>query len=509
MTRDENLDRITYALRAAGTLDRDQIARMFSAVTWARIGAVTFAELEADARFIVDGTHVTVDPEAAWPDEDPDEAGSPDNCTVARTVRLSDVVPERISWLWPGRIPAGKLAVLDGDPSLGKSTLCLEFARPITTGTPWPDGAPCEPGSVLLMSAEDGLADTVRPRLDAAGADPDRVVALTEVLVTIGGETTSRPVTLADVDLIADSILTAQARLAIVDVLMAYMPDNRNSHNDQAVRAVLSRLATIAEATGCTILLIRHLNKQMGGTALYRGGGSIGIVGAARAAYLVAKDPDDDTGEARIFAPTKTNLSTTPDSLRYRLVSAPGSDVARVEWLGVSAHRADDLLAHAGGDDEDRAERSAAEDWLTAYLSDRNRGGTASAVEVKRAAAAAGFADKALRSARERVCIKPVKDGMAGGWTWSLKGTVPEDASKVPKMPTRNERASSAPSRAPSALQLVPTEPDTADSDPVAPADESPVQLRIRAKDAAIAAGAMTEHDTIPAAYLREFGVIA
>jgi len=113
-------------------------------------------------------------------------------------VRLSDVKPERVSWLWPRRIPAGKLVTLDGDPGLGKSTLALEFAATITTGGAWPDGSVCDfPGDIILLSAEDGLADTVRPRLDAAGADTTRVHAVQGVTMADGS---LRPPTLADVD---------------------------------------------------------------------------------------------------------------------------------------------------------------------------------------------------------------------------------------------------------------------------------------------------------------------
>ena len=103
------------------------------------------------------------------PDEEPDQAAP----SRLSTIRLSDVQPERVSWLWPGRIPAGKLVTLDGDPSLGKSTLSLAFAAIVTTGGTWPDNSPCNfPGDVILLSAEDGLADTVRPRLDPASTPP-------------------------------------------------------------------------------------------------------------------------------------------------------------------------------------------------------------------------------------------------------------------------------------------------------------------------------------------------
>ena len=241
---------------------------------------------------------------------------------VMATTRLADVQPERVSWLWPGRIPVGKLVTLDGDPGLGKSTLALDITATITTAGTWPDGSICGyPGAVLLMSAEDGLADTVRPRLDAAGADVTKVHAVDGVPVDADG--TLRPPTLADVLALEEAIHRTGARLLVIDVVMAYLPDGTDSHKDQDIRRVLSRLAALADRTGCTVLLLRHLNKAKGGDPLYRGGGSIGIVGAARAGLLVAPDPDDP--ERRVLASVKSNLGPAPESLAYRLVGEVSS----------------------------------------------------------------------------------------------------------------------------------------------------------------------------------------
>lgn len=216
---------------------------------------------------------------------------SPAPASRAQLVRLADVVSEQVTWLWPGRLPAGKLVVLDGDPSLGKSTLALTFAAHLSVGRAWPDGTPCPHADTVLLSAEDGLADTVRPRLDAAGGDPARVHALTEVvdLAEDTGECFLRSPTLRDVGPISDAVESTGARLLIVDVLMAYLGGKTDSHRDQDIRAVLHPIAALADRAGCTVLLLRHLNKTTGGSALYRGGGSIGIVGACRAGYVVAR----------------------------------------------------------------------------------------------------------------------------------------------------------------------------------------------------------------------------
>ena len=314
-------------------------------------------------------------------------------------VRLSDVTPERVSWLWPGRIPAGKLVTLDGDPSLGKSTLALSFAAHVTTGRTWPDGTPCEhDGAVILLSAEDGLADTVRPRLDAAGADVTRVIAVEGVTCTEDdGTRYLRPPTLADVDELTAAVIEHGARLLVVDVLMAYLPGKVDSHRDQDIRRVMSRLSTMAEQTGCTVLVLRHLNKVKGGDPMYRGGGSIGIVGAARAGMLVAADPEDP--DTRVLAGVKSNLGPMPGALTYRLESVDGSGVARVVWTGSSDHDARSLLA-------DRSEEDGREDGndiasiIRSYLVEV--GGKAPAAEVLKHTRAAGLSDNAVKKARTR-----------------------------------------------------------------------------------------------------------
>lgn len=338
-----------------------------------------------------------------------------EDAALVRLTTLADVRPERVSWLWPGRIPVGKLVTLDGDPGLGKSTLALAFAATITTGGAWPDGSRCEHhGAVLLMSAEDGLADTVRPRLDAAGADVSKVHAIEGVpIVDEGGERTLRPPTLADLAALEDAISRTGARLLVIDVVMAYLPDGTDSHKDQDIRRVLSRLAALADRTGCTVLLLRHLNKASGRDPLYRGGGSIGIVGAARAGLLVAPDPDDP--ERRVLASIKSNLGAAPDSLTYRLVSEGDYGVARVQWEGVTTHTARALLAPA----EDSDDRREVDGWLRGYLEAEGR---ANARDVIRDGKLAGFSEDQVKKARRRVGAESVRQGFGKGSTfiWAI-----------------------------------------------------------------------------------------
>jgi hypothetical protein len=231
---------------------------------------------------------------------------------------------------------------------------------------------------------------------------------------------------------------------------MAYLPSGTDSHKDQDIRRVLSRLAAMAEATGCTVLLLRHLNKAKGGDPLYRGGGSIGIVGAARAGMLVAADPDDDA--ARVLAATKSNLAPEPEALRYQLVDADADahGVARVQWLGVSTHDARALLAEHSEDSDDEPGGNPAAAFIVDYLMRDDVGGESAAGEVLRAGRAAGFTDNDLKHARSRARrprIASRKAGMGAGWVWAIDT---EGATKVPKVPASQVPAPSAPSVAPS-----------------------------------------------------------
>lgn len=343
--------------------------------------------------------------------------------------RLSDVPPETVEFLWAGRLPRGKLVVIDGDPGVGKSTLALTIAAHVTTGTPWPDGTSCPSGGVVLLSAEDGLADTVRPRLDAAGADASRVMALQGALVLDeDGEQQERSVTLADVTVIEEAINASDAILVIVDVFMAYVPSGTDAHRDSDVRSVLHRLSALAERTGATVLLLRHLNKSAGGAAIYRGGGSIGIIGAARAGFVAAHSPEADG--TVILASTKSNLCKPPASLSYRLVDTENG-AARVEWLGESPYNAHDVT-RPPTPDEDADERDGLATYLRQLLTDQ--GGQARASDVLATARKEfGASESAVKRARKRAGITTSKDGMTGGWFWKVEEvtSAPEEAEEV------------------------------------------------------------------------------
>lgn len=330
-------------------------------------------------------------------------------------ILLSDVEREEVKWLWAGRIPAGKITVLDGDPGLGKSVFTTDLAARVSTGRTFPDSAPCELGGVVLMNAEDGLADTIRPRVDAVGGDPSRILALAEV-PDEEDPTLSRTLSIpADLDIIESGIERVGAKLVIIDPLMAFLTSATDSHKDQDIRRVLASLKFLAERTGVAIVLVRHLNKSSGGNPLYRGGGSIGIIGAARMGLMIAQDPE--IPERRILATTKQNLSNTQSSIVFTVETAgpgPGEGTARIEYVGESELSASDLLKPHLDEEAGYALREA-QDFLKETL------GTASiwSKTVINSAREAGISHRTLKRAKSELSIKSVKEA-DGSWSWSM-----------------------------------------------------------------------------------------
>jgi len=328
---------------------------------------------------------------------------------------LSSVEPEEVSWLWPSWLALGKLALVDGDPGLGKSAMTLDLAARVSAGMAFPDGAECEPAGVVLLSAEDGLADTIRPRLDAAGADTSRILALATVPDENGHDRLlSIP---EDLPLIEKGIRRVGAGLLIVDPLMAFLSGDTNSHRDQDVRRALAPFAGLAERSGAAVLVIRHLNKAAANNPLYRGGGSIGIIGAARMAFVVGKDPQDEN--RRVLAPTKNNLAMPPKSLMFGLEEAEGGSV-RVNWLGHSEASAKDLLA-TPQDQEHADARGEAIEFLKEVLAD----GPVAASQVKEEAEDAGISERTLARAKKVLGVISYREGETGErgkgqWLWKL-----------------------------------------------------------------------------------------
>lgn len=267
---------------------------------------------------------------------------------------LADVLPRSVRWLWPGRLALGKLAILDGDPGLGKSLVTLDLCARVTTGRAFPDESPVWPGDVVIVNCEDGVADTIRPRLEGLRADLSRVHILR------GPEENGRerlPSLPRDLPRLERALRARSAVLVVIDPIMAFLDETVCSGNDQSVRQALSPLAALAEAAECAVLMVRHLNKSGGSRAVYRGGGSIGIVGACRSAWMIARHPDND--HQRVLAQIKNNLAPPQSALAYEVVNdADGRP--QVSWLGAVDLNADELVgAGSAAVDGGQLERAA------------------------------------------------------------------------------------------------------------------------------------------------------
>lgn len=333
-------------------------------------------------------------------------------------VRLEDVQPEPVTWLWPGRLAVGKLALLVGDPGLGKSWITLDLAARVSAGRVMPDGAPAvSPGDVILLSAEDGLADTIRPRLDALGADVARIHHLAALRL---GER-ERAVQLADTAAIEYAIRARAARLVIIDPIAAYLGAT-DSHRDAEVRGLLAPLAALAERTNAALLGVMHLAKSSQRPAIYRAAGSIAFAAAARIVLAVAADPDRD--DRRLVVPVKSNLAASSPALAYtlregRLVwdTAPVADV--------------DVDALLSGPAPDRQDRHDAEAWLRDLLAD----GPLRSREIQRAARETGLAWRTIERAKHRLDVEATRIGYGttGQWYWRLPkpATETETATKT------------------------------------------------------------------------------
>jgi hypothetical protein len=372
------------------------------------------------------------------------------NLATAVLRSLADVPSEPLAWLWPGRIPLGKLTLLAGDPGLGKSFVTLDVAARVSSGKGWPDGGeeggggieegggqvdprssilppPVAAGDVILFGAEDDLADTVRPRLEAAGADLSRVTAVEGVRSGAGA---ARGFSLsADLPRL-DAVLADRpdAKLVVIDPITAYC-GGVDSHKNAEVRALLAPLSELAARRKVAVVAVTHLNKAAGGKAIYRAMGSLAYVAAARVGWVVAKDKDDP--QRRLLLPVKNNLAPDAGGLAYRLSPAGphapcGSAVVAWEPGRVDMD-ADEALeagrrgggggdgeSGGGGDGLSMPRRNRADD----FLEERLAKGPVPAAAVFRDAVGAGLTERMLREARKRLGVRTEKQGT--GWVLKL-----------------------------------------------------------------------------------------
>jgi hypothetical protein len=335
---------------------------------------------------------------------------------TAVIVRLSDVVPREVEWLWPNRIALGKLTVIAGHPGLGKSQTTIYVAAQVTHGRPWPNGEGRAPGgNVVMLSAEDDAADTIRPRLDAAGGDPARVHVIEAIRDDKGGQRGFDLVRdIARLRQVVDDI--GEVRLIIIDPISAYLGGKVDSHRNADVRAALAPLQLLAAQCGAAVLAVSHLAKNGNGAAAVRTIGSVAFSAAARAVFLVVQQEEDAKAQngRRLFLPAKNNLGPDRGTGLAFVIEKRGMGTAVTWESGAVTMTADEALAPKGSG------RSAGVRDAMGFVAETLRDGPVAAAEVMEAAKAAGISPKTLRNACEHLGIR--RDKMKGGWLWRLPG---------------------------------------------------------------------------------------
>ena len=245
-----------------------------------------------------------------------------------KIIRMSDVELTPVEWLWKPYLPFGKLSVLQGNPGEGKTYFAMHLAAACTNGKLLPNMERMEPFNVIYQTAEDGLGDTVKPRLIEAGADLDRVLVIDDSDVQL---------TLSD-ERIEKAIIENNARLVIIDPIQAYLGADVDMNRANEVRPIFMRLGQVAQRTGCAILLIGHLNKAAGMQSLQRGLGSIDIAAAVRSVMFIGKLKHDPT--MRILTHEKSSLAPPGASLAFSL-----GDEGGFRWVGEYDITADEMLS--------------------------------------------------------------------------------------------------------------------------------------------------------------------
>ena len=313
-------------------------------------------------------------------------------------VRLSDIALQKVDWLWYPYIPFGKVTIVQGDPGEGKTTLALRLASACSNGVPLPGMEQRPPFCVIYQTAEDGLADTVKPRLIEAGADESMVLNINEEKYSL---------TFLD-ERIEKAIVQTGAKLLILDPMQGYLGEHMDMNRANETRKVMKGIAKVAERTGCAIVLVGHLNKAAGVNSAYRGLGSIDFRAAARSVLIVGrlkKEPN-----TRVVVHDKSSLAPEGKSLAFHLGDEDG-----FYWLdGYDDISADDLLS--GGNEYRETKTGQAEELIREMLSG---GIEVPCEEIFKAAEQRGISRRTVNEAKKQIPELRTRK-VSVNWAWSL-----------------------------------------------------------------------------------------
>ncbi len=332
--------------------------------------------------------------------------------------KLSEITPKPIDWLWPNQIAKGKVTIISGDPGLGKSQLTAYFAATVSNGLVWPKSQTnCQIGKAIFLSAEDDVEDTIHPRLEAAGADLNNIYTISAVQDKQNKNLRFFNLS-SDIDILKDTIneLNNDVSLIVIDPITAYL-GNADSYKTSDVRGILAPLSKLAADANIAIVCISHLNKNKSQNAISRTTGSGAFVAAARAAYIVCKNPNDEC--QRLLLPVKNNIAN--DQLKFAFSITPvvltnGISTSKIEWLDTEINITADEALNISAENESQSALDEAMDFLCDNLSQD----PIVTKQLQSLADDACLSWRTIRRAKDKLgIIKAVKLNN-GRWAWKL-----------------------------------------------------------------------------------------
>lgn len=320
-----------------------------------------------------------------------------------KLIHMEDVVSKEVEWLWYPYIPYGKITIIEGDPGEGKTTLVLKLAAALSRGLPLPcdDDKEYESIHIIYQTAEDGIEDTIKPRLEKAGADCSMIRVIDE---------TDKELSMTD-DRLEQAIIETGARLIILDPIQAYIGATVDMHRANEIRPVLKHLGIIAEKHNCAIILIGHMNKASGSKSTYRGLGSIDIQATARSVLLVARLRDKP--HIRIMAHDKSSLAPAGDAIGFEMTEDNG-----MVCIGPYDITIDELLS--GNEGRGKKKLDIAENFIKEYFGSNK---VIPSNEIMMEAAKRSIKRNTLLSAKKKLGITSDKEKAEDGtiyWTWVM-----------------------------------------------------------------------------------------
>lgn len=314
-----------------------------------------------------------------------------------KLIKMDEIQTEKIRWLWYPYIPYGKITLIQGDPGEGKTTFILAVAAFLTNGQPILDtGDNIEPVKVIYQTAEDGLADTIKPRLEEVGADCSKVIVIDE---------SEQALTLSD-ERIEKAIIKTGAKLLILDPLQAYLGSDVDMHRANEIRPVFKALAGVAERTGCAVVVIGHMNKMIGTKGLYRGLGSIDIAAAVRSILLVGRDKASEN--TRIMAQLKSSLAPEGCPIAFELDRESG-----FRWVGAYDVSIDDILNGTHTEREPTKKLQA-----ISLIVEMLHGGDMPCANIYKRLEEHNISRRTVENAKKEANVRSYKNG--NEWYWSL-----------------------------------------------------------------------------------------